>query len=491
MQTITGAGTMARFLGSAVIVGWLFAGVSLAQEQTPAVDHPIVMRISADVLNSLVDSTEVDREMRIQDVILGTSVFGTAQVNGEPGIKLTNCADKAKFWITLRGTVNSRTTGYNGPAVIYSRSITTFTATRLVTFEPDKGFTGSPAQVNTSTRTIIDGIGSTRGGLIGRIVRRRASRMEASQHDLVQEIVRQRVASRIRNTFHKQSDLRLAKMNEAVDLRKLAQVYQLPLLTQDVKWFCSTTSKYLQLATQAGNGRAIDLPVNDPANSQPATIEIWLHESLVGPQFAAGLELLKLQAEKSKLGLTIATAVRLMNIDADRAERISSLLAEKPIQLHKVQGWSVAKLEMPPREIAKVVQGMQPETIANGTAKLAPSASQSMRRQSGQPNVAMQQSFGQSPSTLLSRTSPALPPVEQSKALDNSPSTEARVWTSGPYTAEARFIALDGNTVRLRRTSGVNTKIRFDLLSAEDQRWIRRYLASQPLTAGIPPLDQN
>jgi hypothetical protein len=54
-----------------------------------------------------------------------------------------------------------------------------------------------------------------------------------------------------------------------------------------------------------------------------------------------------------------------------------------------------------------------------------------------------------------------------------------RIWTSGPYHADATFLSLEGNIVRLLRTSGVRTSIPIEKLSPADQLWIRNYLASQ------------
>lgn len=494
MQTGKIAKGLSRWSGAAIL-SLLLSGQSFAEEKKP--EHPIVMRISSEVLNNFVDSKEIERQVGVQDNILGTSVFGTARVHGTPSIKLESSPDKAKFWITLNGTVNSTTTGYNGPAIIYSRSFTNFLATRLVTFEPGKGFTGAPAQVAASTRTIIDGFGSTRGGLIGRIVRRRASRIEAGQHDMVQEIVRQRIAGRLRNSFHQQSDQRLAKMNEAVELRKTAQAGGVPVLGRDVNWFCSTTPQYLQFATQVGTGAPLNLPLYSPDNPQSAPIEIWVHDSLLGPHLSAGLELIKLQTERSRLGLTVAMAMQLLTMNSKESGQLPNLLAEKAIQLHKVDDWRVAKLEMPAKDVAQVVQVLRPELSPGGSTVRTAASKPTAPRPSAvaaQPKptarrtaYAQQQPANPQQHTVLK----PVPVAARPKIAHTNPSNEARTWTSGKYTAEARFVSLDGDTVRLVRTTGVNTKIRFDQLSSVDQQWIQQYVSAPPLTAGIPPAEDN
>src|SRR5436190_10311502 len=141
-------------------------------------DHRIVFRVCDQLLNSLMDNAAIDRQTEVREVILGTSVVGTARVTGKPDVKLIPSVDDATFYITLEGTIHSRTTGYNGPAIIHSRSVTTFTASRPVVFEPGRGFYGLPSRVSARTESFVEGISSRRRGLVGRIVSRRAGKID-------------------------------------------------------------------------------------------------------------------------------------------------------------------------------------------------------------------------------------------------------------------------------------------------------------------------
>lgn len=184
--------------------------------------HPVVFRVSDVTLNAFLSDEDFDRETDVRDVILGTSIRGRARILGKPGVQLVESSDQATFYITCNGTVNSRTTGYNGPAIIYSRSVTNFTATKRVIFEAGKGFIGLPSQVTAHTQTFVEGIGSTRRGLIGRIVCRRAAKIEAERHAEATEIARQKVERRIAAAFEKQSEERLARLSWVTRLRLLA-----------------------------------------------------------------------------------------------------------------------------------------------------------------------------------------------------------------------------------------------------------------------------
>src|SRR5262245_21408389 len=166
-----------------------------AGEQVPA--HRVVLRLSEGMLNSLWGNQWIDRQADVRDNILGTSIYGRARVVGASRVQLAESPDQARFQMLFQGTAYSRTTGYNGPAIIYSRAVTAFTATKQIVAEAGDGFRAWPSQVWARTQTFVEGIGSTRGGLVGRIVQRRAARSEAELHAEATEIARQKTARRV------------------------------------------------------------------------------------------------------------------------------------------------------------------------------------------------------------------------------------------------------------------------------------------------------
>jgi hypothetical protein len=447
----------ARGLGAILIAG-LFVGAVLQAAEPVKPDHRIVLRVSSAMLNSMMDGKEhVNREAIVQEVILGTSVYGKALVTGTPVVKLVESQELAKFQIVLQGTSVARTTGYNGPAIVSSRSVTTFTATKVVVFEPGKGFSGQPAKVSARTQTTIENIDATRGRLIGRIIRRRAASIEASQHAQVEQIASQRAERRIQLAFDKASAARLAKLNEIADVRSLAGATAHD--PAEMKYACCTTPHYFQIATSFNDsGEPMDLPKYDPANPANAPVELWVHDTLIGEQIANGIDLLAKQAENSKLALTVSAVAKLLT--ADNIDMIPAIFGKQTLNVHRVGRWRVAKMEIPAPDLAQLVQVLRPTmdaTTAQRTVSPLPgSAGEKLPGNAG----------------------------EKGAAGRNSALTAAvRTWTSGKYTALARFISLEGETVKLQRSSGVNTQIKFEKLSPADQVWIKQYLASAPRTA--------
>jgi hypothetical protein len=373
------------------------------------------------------DNAAIDRETNVREVILGTSIYGKARVAGKPDVRLVPSVDDATFHITLEGTIRSQTIGYNGPVRVHSHSVTTFTASRPVVFEPWRGFYGLPSHVSAHTKSFLDGISSTRPGLIGRIICRRARKTEAAQHAQATEIARQKAESRIKSGFDRTSEQRLARLNKVADFRTLATAALRATGRGEPRYACCTTPHYLQFAARLGDsGAAIELPANDKTSG--ASIEIWIHESLMRnpvafatdwgtPSGASGAFLRPFTSSTGHFEYATIAGDALHSITGNR------------FQLAKLENWQVIQVDVP--IVAK-------STLAASFARAIEPSSK-----------------------------PVSPPVM----------TNRRVWTSGAFTADAEFLSLDGNVVRLRRPTGIKTSIPLNKLSLADRNWIKDHSA--------------
>ena len=269
-----------------LLAGW--AAVNAADPQ-PEPTRQIVVRLSRDVFAPLVEN-EVDRTTDVTDVILGTSVRGRARTRGMPQLDLVPDQNRASFVVTLRGTNVSRTTGRNGPAIVYTRADTQFVATKRITFEAGKGFVAQPALIRAETRTTTEGVGATRRGFIGRIVRRRAWRRVNATRPQVDAIARQKAESRIRAAFDQSVAAKLARVNQSTDLRTAAAI----LLGGEMepRFASTTTRQYLQIVAWSGEGPAPAFAA--PKLSGPAApVQLWVHQSIFGETTANALKLLE------------------------------------------------------------------------------------------------------------------------------------------------------------------------------------------------------
>jgi hypothetical protein len=252
----------------------------LTGERKTTAPRRIVVRLTPEVFAPLVER-DVDETRPLRDVILNTPVQGKTRTTGAPKLALINDDQCASFIVTLTGATVSRTVGHNGPAVIHSRSVTSFTATKRVVFEPGKGFVAGPAQISARTRIIPEGIGSTRPGLRGRIVERRAAPQVAASRPAAEEIVRQKAMRRVSEAFDHLLEERLERLNRALDLRE-AIAFVLRGETEPRYSFC-TVDGCVQIVAATGPEDALDTVVQLPKLDQElAPVQIWVHKSLVG-----------------------------------------------------------------------------------------------------------------------------------------------------------------------------------------------------------------
>jgi hypothetical protein len=286
--------------GSSLLIWAISANALLAAENEPLAsgagsgDTPyiLVVRISEAALNSLLGDEIVDRQTEVRDVVLGTPVFGRARTIAQPGVRLGEDPDHLKFALVLRGNVNSRTTGYSGPARVYSRALTSFTATKEVTFEPGRGYVGRPAHVTSRTKLFTEGIGSSRGGLIGSIIRRRASRIVAAQKPTATAIASEKARRRIQLAFDRTGEERLARLNRTASFRTLVLAALRGTGDAEPRLVYSTTPEYLQIAaTSKDQSLPIARPPADSTGRGQPPIAIWVHESLLGERVASMIRL--------------------------------------------------------------------------------------------------------------------------------------------------------------------------------------------------------
>jgi hypothetical protein len=241
--------------------------------------------------------------------------------------------------MVFSGTVYSRTAGYAGPATVYGHSITWFTATKEVVFEAGKGFHALPSKIAATTRCYTDNIATSRGGLIGRIVQRRASEEVAAEQPQLTAIARQRAVRRIEAAFDREMADRIAHLNQSVD-------FHIQLASGRTREGCRklmacTTPQYLQIADMIyqGEGTALKLPTRQLGVGAAAPIEVWVHNSLIPPKIAKELKTVFSNPEHSATVNVLALLPGILGKEA--AAGITAFAAEQKVGLDNVGDWLV------------------------------------------------------------------------------------------------------------------------------------------------------
>ena len=284
-------------LGSLILaIGGLQALCAQEPPASPPISRPaagpqlIVVRLSEEWFTSRIDK-EIEEDSPVDQVILGTRVRGTARTLGKPTVRLDRDPDNASLQVVFTGTTTSRTIGRNGPAVIYSRSLTQFTATKRIAFEAGKGFYALPAEIQATTRTTTEDIRSTRRGLVGRLVVRRAWRKVAENKPLTTEIARRSAQARIRAAFDRQMEAMLAQLNRAADLRETLAMLRGG--SGEARYLCRSTENYVEFVSRPPNGEAC--PPGPPAlGNFEAPIQVWVHRSLIPGDLAPAIAQVRL-----------------------------------------------------------------------------------------------------------------------------------------------------------------------------------------------------
>ncbi len=219
----------------------------------------------------------LDEVTPVRDYILGTSIQGNGRLVGTVTVELVPSDDAAVLDTMLRGAVNSRTVGYNGPATIYSNGATAIAGRKRVVID-EKGFTSYPATAAANTNTRVTGIGGS--GLVQRV----ASRRVGEQKSQAERIAADHAADRVRRRMDSQVGEQLSKSHADYNSK-----FRNPLLRR--REFPAlrfrTTADDLFLNVLAANSNQIGAPTAPPDTAAENDLAVQIHESMINNLAAA------------------------------------------------------------------------------------------------------------------------------------------------------------------------------------------------------------
>lgn len=138
----------------------------------------------------------IDRTSPVRDVILGSQISGTGRTIGRLTVDFLENRRAAVIEAVLTGTNYSRTTAASGPARVYSRGTTLLRGRKRLTLTPE-GIQAESAVATADLTNTITGVGATKGGLIGKIIRRAASKKAYERKSLAERISAQHAEVRL------------------------------------------------------------------------------------------------------------------------------------------------------------------------------------------------------------------------------------------------------------------------------------------------------
>lgn len=234
-----------------------------------------------DVSETLVEESlgrSVDQTEPVVDCILGTSIRGSGRTIGQVSVELIPNTDQAQLQTQLHGVNYSRTVGTNRSALIYSRGQTTLHGTSTL-FVSDQGLTTGPVQAQASVRNQITGFGSTRGGLLGNIVKKIAAKKAPKQQGQAQRIAAAHARTKLAGSMQRQIVELVGDANAEIEnkFRKpLLRFGQYPAQLQ----YATTDDAIIIRARQTTRGR-LAAPGSAPEAAVGSPISVRLHQSLI------------------------------------------------------------------------------------------------------------------------------------------------------------------------------------------------------------------
>jgi hypothetical protein len=305
--------------------------------------HLIAVRISAGTLAARINR-DVDGQRAVNGVILGTPVTGVGRLTGKLRMHPVPSTDKACFNAVFEGTIYCRTVGHKQGVTVYSHSITPFTASKEIVFEPSKGFYALPTKIAANTQCFTDGISSGRGGLIGRVIQRRAADQVAADRPQVAAIIRQRAIERINARFDEFMNDELTQLNKAVEFQ--TRFAQLRTGVGSRKLIARTTPAYIEIADAVFHGDGIAAPLSLPASTGSSfPIEIWIHGSLLPDEFIDALTTIFVNPDESTVVKALAAWPGPLAQEA--AATIRGLGTESKFAVQEIGEWMVVEIDAP------------------------------------------------------------------------------------------------------------------------------------------------
>jgi hypothetical protein len=208
---------------------------------------------------------------------LGTRLVGESETIGKTQLVLRPSRNKLSGEVTFAGTVTSRTTGYNGPAILQILSDATFQARKSISLG-DAGLKVSPATAVAPTKLQTTNIETTLPRLLGRIATRIAWRRDAQSRSEAEAITSQHAATTIREDLDQSIDASVARVKQALQ-------WNIPALEVDssqltIKRF-RTTADYVEMVMMRPDATAEEYSLRPPEVQGSPDIALRVSRSIM------------------------------------------------------------------------------------------------------------------------------------------------------------------------------------------------------------------
>ena len=174
-------------------------------------DVPLLLRIPARLIADSM-SSDFEHTTPVNQVLLGTTSTGTSHCKGQVTCVVEDNPNGVSILCCIKGIVESKTCGTNGPAIINSTATTDYVSIKRLKFD-EKLFSCTPASVSSCTHLTITGISSSLPGLRGRLVKHVATKRARESNAQAEEIVGLQTEAELIQRIDADFDVRIADLN--------------------------------------------------------------------------------------------------------------------------------------------------------------------------------------------------------------------------------------------------------------------------------------
>ncbi|MGC4006238.1 MAG: hypothetical protein QM811_25225 [Pirellulales bacterium] len=245
--------------------------------------------------------SQINEIAPITDNIMGTRIGGTTHTTANVFLTMRPNATKALFDMHLVGSVSSNTVGHNGPAIIYSRGLTSIDGHKVIEIDGD-GLKQYAATAAARTSTQFTGFSSTAkclNGLITKVASKRANQSKGQ----AEYVAARHAKDRIRNRMNEQSAQLVAQANADWRTKFRAPLDRWNVFPQRLEF--STDAETLNLLALSADQYQLGAIVPPPpftGGDRNSDIEFRLHETFannVTETMLAGRTLTKAYVEQT------------------------------------------------------------------------------------------------------------------------------------------------------------------------------------------------
>ena len=273
---------------AATALGWLERrrqAVSLVREIRQRLSQPnLYVALSQELISSGA-ARDVDETEPVRDVILGTQISGSGRTVGRVLVKLIPNANSALLETVLEGVNYAQTVGANGPARIGSTSRTRLLGRQRMSLDA-QGFQAMPPTSVASAQSQINGVWSTKHGLVDRLIRRIARKRIPRQKQQSETIASRHAEQRLNRRLAAELNRELIPSNA-----NYLEKFRHPLVRLGEfpeRFEFSTSTREVRFVLQKDGLGRLAAPFAPPEPQAPSALTVRFHESLPN-NFAQGL----------------------------------------------------------------------------------------------------------------------------------------------------------------------------------------------------------